>query len=162
MKNGEDASTSKIDEEDLPPLQGIQDTKHFKDLELPVLARDAKDWSKTVKILPEREALAKNKQRKAVAQAAKDELHKQLNKQPKAVSQEFLQAAKGSYQEKEEMWSYRTLTWQEEMCWFCGDSGSCLSCGGDCDADRDGLEGHTKTSCKARASTRALKRLSTG
>ena len=80
MKNGEDASTSKIDEEDLPPLQGVQDTKHFKDLELPILARDAKDWSKTagvtpVKILPEREALAKNKQRKAVAQ-------------------EFLQAAK--------------------------------------------------------------------
>ena len=73
MKNGEDASTSKIDEEDLPPLQGVQDTKHFKDLELPILARDAKDWSKTagitpVKILPEREALAKNKQRKAVAQ----------------------------------------------------------------------------------------------
>ena len=51
MKNGEDASTSKI-EEDLPPLQGVQDTKHFKDLELPILARDAKDWSKTAGITP--------------------------------------------------------------------------------------------------------------
>ena len=52
MKNGEYASTSKIGEDDLPPLQGVQDTKHFKDLELPILARDAKDWSKTAGITP--------------------------------------------------------------------------------------------------------------
>ena len=46
--------------------------KTFKDLDLPILGREAKEWAKTagvtpVKILPEREAQAKNDKRKQIA-----------------------------------------------------------------------------------------------
>ena len=94
MKNGEDASTSKIDEEDLPPLQGVQDTKHKP--WMPVRRRISllKALGKTVgveealevigrKTPYQEQALAKNKQRAAEAKEIKE---KQLRKKEEKLA----------------------------------------------------------------------------
>ena len=75
MKNGEDARTAMMDEEVLPPISWVQDTKHKpwmslkKRISLLKGLRDTFGAEEALEVIgiPEREALAKNKQRKAVA-----------------------------------------------------------------------------------------------